>query len=541
MPRRHIPLEASQKPSGRPPTLIHVLALRLSEDAAPFALILEALNAVPGVHVGVEIVTGTDEALDLLSLQGEADIVLLDVDLRDAAAAAAAEAFIRKVDYVPILIVADATQEAEAWRICAAGAQGVLPHGQLSPEAIAWRVKKTIEQFIVNETLERQLRELELTNGRFLSLVVDNADAILVVDRGGVVRFVNPSAERLLRCSASDLLGQMFGIPLEGVEATEIDLPRRGKAEPTAEIRVMRTLWDGERAFIVTMRDVSERKKSERALLVAKQTAEHANMMKSQFLANMSHELRTPLNAIIGFSELMLLDGGAAIRPNHYGEYVQDIHSAGTHLLSLINDLLDLSKAESGSTELHETSFDLVDLTSGAVELVSAEAELKGLQLTHRAAIEAAWINADERLVKQVVLNLLSNALKWTPKGGRIDVTVGRRPMGELTITVADTGTGIPKELIPRAFSAFVQLNNGYTRAEKSGTGLGLALTKRFVELHDGRITLDSEENVGTTVTIVLPAARALSLDPDGGEIVSINDPLRRDRRNNKGRHANDC
>src|SRR5690606_1797955 len=231
--------------------------------------------------------------------------------------------------------------------------RSVVLRGRTASE-IGWALVQAAEQQQMRLSLERHLRELELTNGRFLSLVVDNADAMLVLDEAGVVRFANPSAERLLSCSAAELLGRKLALSLGGGETREVELPGDfglpggTQAGQVAELRATSTLWDGARAVIVTMRDITERKRKELALKVAMRAAEHASAMKSQFLANMSHELRTPLNAIIGYSDLMLMGIAGPIQPEKYRSYLEDIKRGGRHLLALINDLLDLSKAESG-------------------------------------------------------------------------------------------------------------------------------------------------------------------------------------------------
>jgi signal transduction histidine kinase len=284
----------------------------------------------------------------------------------------------------------------------------------------------------------------------------------------------------------------------------------------------MRTLWDGERAFIVTMRDITERKRSEMALKLAKQTAEQANAMKSQFLANMSHELRTPLNAIIGYSEMMLMGIAGPVAPKRYREYIQDIHIGGKHLLALINDLLDLSKAESGRLEPVDAPFDIAVLGQQVVDLLAGEAMTAGIDISLTKADASLWIRGDERLVKQVLLNLVSNALKFTPRGGNVAVDVHRNYPGETRMVVKDTGIGIPRDEIPRAFAAFVQIENAYTRSDNKGTGLGLALCKRYVEMHQGKVTIDSELDIGTTVTIAFPPERAVAGNSESGEVVTL-------------------
>jgi len=223
-----------------------------------------------------------------------------------------------------------------------------------------------------------------------------------------------------------------------------------------------------------------------------------ANRHKSEFLANMSHELRTPLNAIIGFSE--------ALRERMFGElnskqaeYLEDIHASGRHLLSLINDILDLSKIEAGRMELELTSFPASGALETAMSLVRERAQRKGIRLELQVAPEVGEVRADERKFKQILLNLLSNAIKFTPEGGRVAVAACLNGAG-LEVAVSDSGIGISPEEHDAVFEEFRQVG---PRAD--GTGLGLALTRRFVELHGGRIRLESAPDAGSTFTFTLP------------------------------------
>ncbi len=457
-----------------------------------------------------------DHALDLGSAfaklrESRPDVILLDLDLPKCGGLDAMPALLQQAPDIPVIVLARLGDEDRAWRATGLGAEAMLPRDRLTPELLIRSISHTVERHRRHHSLASHAQELERTRNRFLSLVVDNADAILALDRAGIIRFVNPAAERLLRSSASELLGQMFGVPVESIETTEIELRHKKDRGHILEIRVMRTLWDGERAFIVTMRDITERKRNEIALRIAKQTAEQANAMKTQFLANMSHELRTPLNCIIGFSELMLAEIGGPIQPPRYHGYMADIHKGATHLLTLINDLLDLAKAESGKLDLITTPFDLAALAHSVVDFMTGQADQKMLRIAATARPKSLWLDADERMVKQVLLNLVSNAVKFTPDGGNVSVGVDRNRHGETRIVVEDTGIGIASEQIPRAFAAFVQIENAYKRADNTGTGLGLALTKKFVELHQGKIRIDSEHNRGTTVTVTFPAALTIA------------------------------
>ena len=229
---------------------------------------------------------------------------------------------------------------------------------------------------------------------------------------------------------------------------------------------------------------------------------EVANKHKSEFLANMSHELRTPLNAIIGFSEVLSERMFGEINEKQ-ADYLKDIHESGRHLLSLINDILDLSKIEAGRMDLELSSFDLPAALSNAMTLVRERAQRHGIALSLEVDKRLGAFQADERKFKQIVLNLLSNAVKFTPDGGRVAVSA-KQDTTCVEIAVKDTGIGIAPEDQAAVFEEFKQVGRDYTK-KAEGTGLGLTLTKRFVELHGGAISLESALGKGSTFTITLP------------------------------------
>jgi signal transduction histidine kinase len=229
---------------------------------------------------------------------------------------------------------------------------------------------------------------------------------------------------------------------------------------------------------------------------------EAANRHKSEFLANVSHELRTPLNAIIGFSEVLLekLFGELNDKQN---EYVDDILSSGRHLLSLINDILDLSKIEAGRMELEMTTFDLPTAIENALLLVRERATRHGIKLDRVVDNRLGDFTGDERKVKQILVNLLSNAVKFTPEGGKVRVNA-RLGDNAAIISVVDTGIGIAPEDHEAIFEEFRQVGSNYTQ-KREGTGLGLTLTRKFVEMHGGKIWVESEVGKGSTFTFTLP------------------------------------
>ena len=245
-------------------------------------------------------------------------------------------------------------------------------------------------------------------------------------------------------------------------------------------------------------------------LAAAKIAAESSNKAKAYFIANMSHELRTPLNAILGFSEIIK---NAAFGPiaSNYREYAEDIHSSGSHLLGLINEVLDLSKLEAGQFELVERQVDLAALAESSMRFVEPQAQKAQISLSHSIGPAVSYLRADERRMRQILINILANAVKFTPPGGQIKLAMNRTDKG-LLITVSDSGIGIPADKIELAMEPFSQVETGTSR-NYQGTGLGLPLAKRLVELHGGSLSLESQVSQGTVVTIILPPERVLD-DP---------------------------
>ncbi|MGM0561240.1 MAG: PAS-domain containing protein [Pseudomonadota bacterium] len=252
------------------------------------------------------------------------------------------------------------------------------------------------------------------------------------------------------------------------------------------------------------VQDVSERRNAEAEMLQAMQATELANRTKSEFLATMSHELRTPLNAIIGFAEIMERQMLGPLGDERYRAYSHDIRESGTHLLQIINDILEVSKAEAGRLELFEETFCLQQLVESSIRLVQHRAENNGIDLDYAMAVPELMLYADQRRLKQVLLNVLSNAIKFTPEGGRVHLEVVHVQESGVDITIRDSGIGIGAEDIQRVFEPFTQLDSGLGRRHE-GTGLGLPLSRTLVELHGGELILESTPNEGTLVTIHLP------------------------------------
>ena len=278
-----------------------------------------------------------------------------------------------------------------------------------------------------------------------------------------------------------------------------------------AEDYLIKGMGDGQ-LMVRAIRYSMERARGRLLLLDAKTMAEIANRTKTEFLANMSHELRTPLNAIMGFSELLKGQMLGPVGNPTYVEYARDIHQSAAHLLQIINDILDLSKVEAGKIELDEREINLHALVDSSLRLVAERAGEAGVTVVNEVPASLPKLYADERLLKQILINLLSNSIKFTEKGGSVRVQAVREQTGVLALAVADTGIGISAEDLPRVMEPFRQADAALSR-KYEGTGLGLPLVKSFVELHRGVFELKSQLGVGTTATMRFPRDRMLDKD----------------------------
>ncbi len=358
------------------------------------------------------------------------------------------------------------------------------------------------------------------------------ADGIVTLDAGGFIKNFSAGAEAIFGFRSAEVIGKPFSLVLEANSASVFDeylggLSGRGLAsvfndgrevtgvvKQGGQVPLFMTLGrissEGKsHAYCAVLRDITAFKRSEAELRAAKDAAESASRHKSEFLARVSHELRTPLNAIMGFSDLMRSGRYGEIGNERYRGYLNDIHNSGTHLLSMINDLLDLSKIESGKLELNFTAVSIADCFNDAQRLLQDQATRARVVMRKSFAPDLPRVVADQQALKQVLVNLLSNAIKYTDAGGQVVASARLDEYGALALSLQDTGIGMGQAELDRALKPFMRVET--LGRERPGTGLGLPLTKALVEANRAGFKITSEPGKGTRVEITFPTTRVLA------------------------------
>ena len=403
--------------------------------------------------------------------------------------------------------------------------------------SVAWNKENALVLMLNTQTApegqqskaaEQSLRRIEAENRELLAILDTATDGVLVLDRAGRVLSANRSAEALFGYEAAQFtelsLGDLFAPEskrsvLEYLnkltrESGTLDAGREaiGRVRQGGLVPLYITMGriaDGDKICAV-LRDVTAWKRSEEDLINAKQEAERASTAKSEFLAKISHEIRTPLNAIIGFSEVMMDERFGPIGNERYRQYLKDIHSSGGHLISLLNDLLDLSKIEAGKLELTFVSVNVNDLVQQCVAIMQQQANRERVIIRTSLPPSLPQVVADTRAVRQIVLNLLSNSIKFTGAGGQVIVSTALTDDHEVMLRVRDTGAGMSEKELQTALEPFRQLTTS-PRWGDVGAGLGLPITKALAQANHARFHIASRVEDGTLVEVAFPAARVLA------------------------------
>lgn len=400
----------------------------------------------------------------------------------------------------------------------------------------------TIRELSVRALMAALAKAKSQNTEQILAQIMDDSfDGVIIAEPDGSILACNPAGHRIIFDDpAEDLTGRHLGDALPPaftdavLLATEEAAERSGHAavrevevgdgESAKYVELTATgsdlTGDGPRTIItLTFRDVTARRQAELLAQVSAREAIAANQAKSNFLASISHELRTPLNAIIGFSEVITTMGRDQM-PDEFMEYCQHINESGHNLLAMVNELIDISRIETGSYVLNEERFDVNSFCSTLVRTVAGWPQSEGRHVIIRTDQGSPQLQADKRLVRQMVLNLVSNALKFTDEGGHVEIRTVLRPSGDLEIVVADDGIGIDADALEQVTKPFFQSDADLSR-NHDGAGLGLAIVNGYIGAHDGHVVIDSAKGAGTTVQLLFPADRVFQPDRTPAEKIA--------------------
>jgi signal transduction histidine kinase/HPt (histidine-containing phosphotransfer) domain-containing protein len=392
--------------------------------------------------------------------------------------------------HIPIIVLGDSGRRDLAQKVIEQGAQDYLVRGVFGAAPLR-------RMLLSAHARQERLNALRGREDLVRNLTMMNVDGILIVDDKGYVRFSNPVAETMFQKNAAN--GARFGHDLDTDKPTEIELKDGGKTR-VLEARSARIRWKNTPSLLVSVRDVSAHAEEEAMLRTASEAAESASRAKSSFVANMSHEIRTPINSLLGMTELLSETQLSAEQK----ECVEVLQRSGSLLLSLINNILDLSKIEAGHLEIEKTLFDLKEELAKIDATLGHLAQRKGVTLKMRLGEDVApWRRGDVTRIGQVLINLVNNAIKFTQEGS-VTLAVTEVASGKVRFAVEDTGIGIPKGKQARVFQSFRQADSSTTRRH-GGTGLGLAISKMLVEAMGGALQLESEVGRGSIFSFEIP------------------------------------
>jgi PAS domain S-box-containing protein len=514
------------------------LRLLIVEDSDDDALLTIRELKRAGYEVTFERVQ-TAETMSAALQADTWDLVIADYSMPQFTGMAALELLKATGLDIPFFIISGSIGEDLAVEVMKLGANDYLMKGNVK------RLIPSVERELRDAEVRRQRRQAEEalhdSEARKAAIFDSALDSIISIDHQGRIIEFNPQAEKTFGYTRDEVVGQNLDeliIPpslrarhreaLARYVATgkgtvvgrriEISGMRSDGSEFPVELSLTSIPSKTQPMFTAYLRDLTEQKRQEELLQRGRELEEQslriqeANRLKSEFLANMSHELRTPLNAVIGFAEV-LIDGKAGALNQDQREYLNDILTSGQHLLQLINDVLDLAKIEAGRMELYPEAFSIKTVADEVCTIMRQIAAKRYITIALEAPPAEDTVNLDLRKFKQVLYNLLSNAVKFSHEEGVVKLRIAFAAEEQLEIQVKDSGIGIKADDLPRIFREFEQLESGASR-RFPGTGLGLALSKKIVELHNGTISVQSEFGQGSTFNITMPRSVSLSARP---------------------------
>ena len=458
--------------------------LLIVDNPGDARLIQEMLSGITGFQYNLEWVDSIAKGLKHLS-EAHSDVVLLDLSVPDRDWHATLTHLRDRMPTLPIVVLTGAHDESLGVQAVQMDAQDYLPKDKMDSHLLVRVIRHAIEQ-------KRMGEELKKSRASFYSIVERSVDGVIVVDREGMVRFTNPALAAMFGRTREGLNGELFGFPVMSGESTEIDIIRRGGKTGVGEMYVVETEWEGERAYLITIRDISEHKQMEQEL-------EAKNREMERFTYTVSHDLRSPLDTIRGFVDLVQED----LKQNALEEAandLQDIDKAATKMEKLLSDTLQLSRIGRIANPPEDVPFG--EIVKDALEQTAEQIKSSGVEIS--VAEDFPVVHVDQMRIAEVLVNLIGNSIKYAGEQPTPKVEIRYRVDREETVFfVKDNGIGIDKSEHEKVFELFYQVDQS-----GGGSGAGLAIVKRIIEVHNGRMWVESEKGKGCTVCFILPTTK---------------------------------
>ena len=478
-----------------------ISVLIVEDDASMAALIRRHLSPVKNQKFEVESAARLSQALDAIERR-TFDVILLDLLLPDSEKLDTLAAILSKAPEMPVVVLSSLDDEMLALKAVRYGAQDYLVKQKLDAKLLTRVILYAIERNRMLVLLNWHTRELQSSKDRFRSVIETVTDSIIVVNKDGAVYFVNPAAEKLFNIKSEQLLGRRLHFPVVPGETTELELSNGTAESLVAEMRVSKIEWEGESAYLASLRNITLHKQIEQKLTKANQDLKQVNRMKSDFISTASHELRTPLTSIK--NSISILANGKAGVLNEKQEGLLKIAGRNTdRLTQMIEELLDLSRIESGKLKLQFTDVDLSEMMQHVVATFQSQASDKSIRLNMHKPQNMPKLYTDCGRLEQILCNLVSNAIKYTPDEGLVTLSA-QSSRERVEISVTDTGPGLSPDEQKRIFDRFYQVGEEIAATSK-GLGLGLYIVKKLVTELRGEISLESQPGKGSRFFFTLP------------------------------------
>ena len=478
-----------------------VRVLLVEDDPVFVHLITTRLAKACGDSFKVVAIGTLADGMEILA-EGETDVVLLDLGLPDSHGI---ETYGRILDMdtgVPVVVLTAMDEDVVMAGALSGGVQDYLVKGEFDTTMLVRAIRHAIGRQAMLTDAVKLARDARAYQQQILQIISSNADGMIIVDRSGRILLSNPAAQAILRRSALELEDQIFGFPLVVDETTEIDIVRRDEESTTAEMRVVETEWEGESVYLASLRDITERKRLENELEVSR---EQQLKLKDQFLSHVSHELRTPINAIHQYVSILLDGLGGNITPKQR-EYLSIVFRNVNQLNAMVGDLLEVTRAKTGKLTVEPLRISVAEILAESVQTLAPTASAKGISLNSESQDPLPEVYADPCRVGEVLVNLIDNAVKFTPEGGTVSVGAGlyEDDPDYVCINVKDTGCGIGVEDREKVFGYLHQVT-GKMDSGRKGLGLGLYICKALVSRHGGQIWVESAPGQGSAFYFTLP------------------------------------